>query len=200
VATPTAIGTGAVGTSKKLARADHTHTGYSSGTPPPTPTSNLLQNNVHLDTATSTALAVGDMIFAYDSTPSSTHIILWNQLPVGAHTDGQVLTLKPAPVGAGLVPTWADASGGVIPVKTQKASDGAYGAGDATHTATFTYTVKDLKGVAIGGGAAYSPTLPRSLGRKIEAPYDSYGLGFYNGATFILWQTSECDDSAGDAA
>lgn len=69
--------------------------------------------------------------------------------------------------------------------------------GDATTTASYTYTVTDINGTAIGSNVALARTRTAGLITAYTVSY-GFGMGFYDGeGTFKLWDAGERPQTTG---
>ena len=75
----------------------------------------------------------------------------------------------------------------LFPVKVTEDSGNLYDPGSASTNCSFTYTVTSLSGQVLG--TAMTPQRPRYQNTEYAGPGAwSYGLGFWDGGTFILYE------------
>ena len=80
-----------------------------------------------------------------------------------------------------------DDSDMAFPVKVTEDSGNLYDPGSASTNCSFTYTVTSLSGQVLG--TAMTPQRPRYQNTEYAGPGAwSYGLGFWDGGTFILYE------------
>jgi len=86
--------------------------------------------------------------------------------------------------GNGMLPCLVTQSGGA--------------AGTLVGPCTYTYTVTDLLGNALGGGKAMTPEKKRpAVGPMVAPAAGSYGTGFWDLGGWVLWDPNEVMDAAG---